>query len=158
MTLYPLDFASLHKVPILFLCEDNNLAVHSHKKERQSFSLEKLVGSYGIPFHEIEEGYDFVKVHKLSKIAIDELRNTKKPVFLKIKTARYKEHVGPGEDFSAGYRDESDINKWKELDPILQDKKLYESFLEKINNEINDAVKFGLESPFPNREDLLSDV
>lgn len=153
-----LNFASLHKVPILFLCEDNNLAVHSHKKERQSFALEKLVGSYGIPFHEIAEGYDFVKVQKLSKIAIDEVRNTKKPVFLKIKTSRYKEHVGPGEDFSAGYREESDINKWKKLDPLLQDKKLYESFLGKINNEIENAVKFGLESPLPDREDLLSDV
>ena len=153
-----LNFASLHKVPVLFLCEDNNLAVHSPKSERQSFTLKKLVCSYSIPFYEIKEGYDFVKVKQQSKIAIDKLRTTKKPVFLKVNTARYKEHVGPGEDFLAGYRNESDINKWKSLDPILNDKELYAIFLEKINKEIMEAVKFGLQSPLPDREDLLSDV
>ena len=153
-----LNFASLHKVPVLFLCEDNNLAVHSPKSERQSFSLKSLIGSYGIPFYEIEEGYDFLKVQQKSKIAIDDVRNSNRPVFLKISTARYKEHVGPGEDFSAGYRNESDINKWKALDPIITDKKLFIEFLEKINNEIEVAIKFGIESPLPDREDLLSDV
>ena len=153
-----LNFASLHKVPVLFLCEDNNLAVHTPKSERQSFILKKLVSSYSIPFYEIKEGYDFDKVKQQSKIAIDKLRTTKKPVFLKINTARYKEHVGPGEDFLAGYRNESDINKWKSLDPILNDKELYAIFLEKINKEITEAVKFGLQSPLPDRKDLLSDV
>ena len=153
-----LNFASLYKVPVLFLCEDNNLAVHSPKSERQSFSLKSLVDSYGIPFYDIEEGYDFLKVQQKSKIAIDEVRNSNRPVFLKIGTARYKEHVGPGEDFSAGYRNESDINKWKALDPIITDKKLFIEFLEKINNEIEVAIKFGIESPLPDREDLLSDV
>ena len=153
-----LNFASLSKVPVLFLCEDNNLAVHSPKSERQSFSLKSLVQSYNIPFYEIKEGYDFLEVHQQSKIAIDEVRYNKKPVFLKINTARYKEHVGPGEDFSAGYRNQSDINKWKTLDPIIVNKEIYSSFLAKINNEIEGAVKFGIVSPLPDREDLLSDV
>ena len=153
-----LNFASLYKVPVLFLCEDNNLAVHSPKYERQSFSLKSLVGSYGMPFYEIEQGYDFIKVQQQSKIAIDDVRHSKGPVFLKVKTARYKEHVGTGEDFSAGYRNESDINKWKTLDPLINNKEVYEDFLQKINKEIEDSVKFGIESPLPDREDLLSDV
>ena len=152
------NFASLYKVPVLFLCEDNNLAVHSPKTERQSFSLESLVDSYDIPFYEIEEGYDFLKVQQQSKIAIDQVRNSKRPVFLKINTARYKEHVGPGEDFHSGYRDESEINKWKSLDPLINNKEFYSEFLEKINKEIEEAVKFGLDSQLPNKEDLLSDV
>ena len=153
-----LNFASLYKVPVLFLCEDNNLAVHSPKSERQSFSLKSLVGSYDIPFYAIEEGYDFLKVQQESKIAIDHVRDSNRPVFLKINTARYKEHVGPGEDFHAGYRNESDIEKWKALDPIITDKKIFTEFLGKINAEIEVAVKFGTESPLPDREDLLSDV
>ena len=153
-----LNFASLNKVRILFLCEDNNLAVHSPKSERQSFSLESLVASYGIPFYEIEEGYDFLKVQQKSKIAIDDVRNSNRPVFLKINTARYKEHVGPGEDFSAGYRNESEMNKWKKLDPLMTNKELYSEFLGKINKEIEDAVKFGIDSPLPDKKELLSDV
>ena len=153
-----LNFASLYKVPVLFLCEDNNLAVHSPKFERQSFSIEPLVRSYNIPFYEISEGYDFLKVQQKSKVAIDLVRETNGPVFLKIDTARYKEHVGPGEDFYAGYRKESDINKWKALDPIINNKNLFNEFLEKINSEINAALKFGMDSPLPDRGDLLSDV
>ena len=153
-----LNFASLYKVPVLFLCEDNNLAVHSFKSERQSFSLETLVSSYEIPFYEIEEGYDFLKVQQKSKIAIDEVRNSNRPVFLKINTTRYKEHVGPGEDFSAGYRNKSDVDKWKALDPIINDNNLFAEFKEKIDNEIDVAIKFGTESPLPDRKDLLSDV
>ena len=152
------NFASLYKVPVLFLCEDNNLAVHSPKSERQSFCLESLVDSYGIPFYEIEEGYDFLKVQQKSKIAIDQVRNSNRPVFLKINTARYKEHVGPGEDFKSGYRDESEINKWKSLDPLINNKEFYSQYLEEINKEIEEAVKFGLESQLPNKEDLFSDV
>ena len=153
-----LNFASLYKVPVLFLCEDNNLAVHSPKFERQSFCLKTLISSYDIPFYEIEEGYDFLEVQKKSKVAIEQVRNSNRPVFLKINTSRYKEHVGPGEDFSAGYRNESDINKWKKLDPIINDKEMYNNFLNKISIEIENAVNFGIEAPLPNKEDLFSDV
>mgnify|MGYP001353917671 CR=1 FL=1 len=153
-----MNFASLYELPVLFLCEDNNLAVHSPKSERQSFSLKSLVDSFGISFYEIKDGYDFLQVQEKSKIVIDYLRETKKPVFLKINTARYKEHVGPGEDFSAGYRNEADINKWKKLDPLINDKELYNEFFEKIKSEIDEAVKFGIESPLPSKEDLFTDV
>lgn len=152
------NFAALYKVPVLFLCEDNNLAVHSPKHERQSFALKSLIASYNIPFFEIEEGYDFIKVQQQSKVAIEEVRNSKGPVFLKINTARYKEHVGPGEDFIAGYRNKSDIDYWKSLDPLVTDKETYKNFYSKIKDEIANAVKYGMDSAFPDKEDLLSDV
>lgn len=153
-----LNFASLYKTPILFLCEDNNLAVHSPKYERQAFDLKTIVSSYNIPFYEIDNGYNFLKVQEQSKIAIDQVRTSRKPVFLKIKTARYKEHVGPNEDFIFGYRDIKKIEKWKDLDPLIYDKKLYAEFFNEINTEIEDAVKFGLNAPFPDMNDLISDV
>lgn len=48
-----MNFASLHKLPVLFLCEDNGLAVHTDKQSRQSFILEKLVFAYGVPYFRI---------------------------------------------------------------------------------------------------------
>ena len=128
------------------------------KRARKVFSLKSLVNSYNIPFYEIDEGYDFIKVQEESKIIIDKLRKSNTPVFLKINTARYKEHVGPGEDFSAGYRNESELGNWKKLDPLITDKKLYDKFFIKIKDEIDEAVHFGMNSPLPDREDLLSDV
>jgi pyruvate dehydrogenase E1 component alpha subunit len=153
-----LNFASLYKVPVLFLCEDNNLAVHSPKSERQSFSIESLVKSYDIPFFEINQGYDFTEVKNQSLKAINIVRNKQSPVFLKVNTMRYKEHVGPGEDFFAGYRSEADVDLWKANDPLIRNKELYDEMSKLINIEIEEAIKFGFNSPFPTKEDLLSDV
>lgn len=153
-----LNFASLYKTPVLFLCEDNGLAVHSPKSERQSFSINKLVDSYEMPYYEITDGHDFMSVQEKSKKIIDFVRSSQTPSFLKINTSRYKEHVGPGEDFSSGYRNENEINKWKEKDALINDKESYGEFIDQINNEINQAVQFGIDSPFPDKEDLLSDV
>ena len=153
-----LNFASLYKIPILFLCEDNGLAVHSTKLERQSFAINKLVDSYGIPYQEIRNGYDFVAVQEESKKIIDFVRESQSPYFLKINTSRYKEHVGPGEDFYAGYRDEKEIDKWKKKDPLIHDLVSYDEFVGIINKEISLAVQFGIDSPLPDKEDLLSDV
>lgn len=153
-----LNFASLYKTPVLFLCEDNGLAVHSPKSERQSFSIDKLVSSYDIPYYEIQDGHDFMSVQDKSKEVIDFVRETQTPAFLKINTARYMEHVGPGEDFFAGYRSEDEINQWKNQDPLINDKESYDEFINQINIEIDEAVQFGIDSPLPDMEDLLSDV
>ena len=152
-----LNFAALHQVPVLFLCEDNGLAVHTPLSDRQAFNLEKLVGTFGIQYFDIAEGYDPQKVSDLSKEPIDMVREKQIPVFLRIQTARYKEHVGPGEDFGAGYRSEEDINKWKALDPLINNPTL-EKFKEEISAEINEALDFAYKSAAPTREELLTDV
>ena len=134
------------------------MRLHSPTSERQSFSLEQLVKSYGIPYFEIENGYDLLAVKYESLEAIRLVREERIPVFLKIKTARYKEHVGPGEDFHAGYRSEELMDSWKALDPLTTDHELLREFSEEITNEIEEAVEFGMASPLPTKEDLVSDV
>jgi TPP-dependent pyruvate/acetoin dehydrogenase alpha subunit len=152
-----LNFAALHQVPVLFLCEDNGLAVHTPKTDRQAFDLEKLVSTFGIEFFNIEEGYDPNKVAELSKVPIELVRQAQIPVFLRVRTARYKEHVGPGEDFNAGYRSEAEINRWKALDPLINNSEL-EKYRNEITSEINEALDFAYKSQVPTREDLLTDV
>jgi TPP-dependent pyruvate/acetoin dehydrogenase alpha subunit len=100
-----LNLASLWSVPVLFVCEDNQLAVHAFKEERQTFELSSLVSSYGIPFlgdiasnnpEEIESLIiDFQTAHGFSG-----------PLFVQIKTFRLSEHVGVGFDWGEGYRNE----------------------------------------------------
>lgn len=153
-----LNFASLHQVPVLFLCEDNGLAVHTSTDTRQSFSLEILLESFHIPYFELDEGYDPEKVQKIAKQAIDRVRHERIPVFLRIRTARYREHVGPGEDFQAGYRSEELINIWKSKDPLLKVSNEIEDFRIKIASEIEEALRFAYESPLPTINDLLTDV
>jgi len=153
-----LNFAKLYNVPILFLCEDNELAVHSPTSERQAFSIEKLISSYDIKYKSIEEGYDPEIVSIESSEIIDYVRENRSPAFLRIKTARYKEHVGPGEDFNAGYRKEEEMNLWKQKDPIILEEEKLLIHRKQILNEINDALSYAYNSPFPTKEDLLTDV
>ena len=153
-----LNFSSLHKVPVLFLCQDNGLAVHSGLSERQSFSLSKLLESFDIPFYDLDDGSDVYKTASFSKQAIDYVRNEQSPAFLRIQTARYREHVGPGEDFSAGYRSEDVINAWKDKDPLLGDNPTLNLYRARIQNEIDDALTFAYQSPQPSKIDLLKDV
>jgi len=153
-----LNFASLHQVPILFLCEDNGLAVHTSINVRQAFNLEKLLESFHIPYFELEEGYDPDKVQEAAKQAIDIVRNEQVPVFLKIKTVRYREHVGPGEDFQAGYRSEELINTWKAKDPLLKVTDEIDNYRNQITVEIEAALRFAYASPLPTISELLTDV
>jgi TPP-dependent pyruvate/acetoin dehydrogenase alpha subunit len=153
-----LNFASLHKVPILFLCEDNGLAVHTDSATRQSFNIESLVLAYGIPYFQLNEGYDPQAVSSAASKAISFVRNNQSPLFLSIKTCRYREHVGPGEDFYGGYRQEYEMADWKARDPLINRAGELFKYKEKIYFEINEALAFAMNSPFPSEEDLLTDV
>jgi TPP-dependent pyruvate/acetoin dehydrogenase alpha subunit len=153
-----LNFAALHQLPVLFLCEDNGLAVHTSRSDRQSFDLEKLVGAFDIPFITIDDGFDPAEVASISKQVIDKIRNNSTPMFLRIKTVRYKEHVGPGEDFNAGYRSEVLVNNWKAKDPLFEDSEKFAEYRLRITNEINEALDFAYASPVSKAEDLLTDV
>jgi TPP-dependent pyruvate/acetoin dehydrogenase alpha subunit len=152
-----LNFASLYKLPVLFLCEDNGLAVHTHQKDRQSFNIQQLVNSFGIKFQQILEGYDPTIVMNESKAVIDFVKKNQTPAFLSVKTMRYKEHVGPGEDIHVGYRSEIEMDNWKLKDPLISNQALDEMAI-KIKLEIEVALSFAYNSPFPTEADLLTDV
>ena len=153
-----LNFASIHNLPVLFLCENNGLAVHASLGERQAFSLGAHAEAYGIKSAVFEEGFDFVKLSDICKNTLVQIKNTQRPMLLEIKTCRYKEHVGPGEDLDAGYRDLATIRAWKDKDPLEYNTELIARFTPKINREIESAVMFAESSPFPTIEDLLTDV
>lgn len=140
------------------MCEDNGLAVHTDLNTRQSFDVCSLVNSFGIPVFDIEEGYDPYIVASKSESVIQDVRMTGRPAFVRIHTRRYKEHVGPGEDFDAGYRSKADIDTWKKKDPLMSNSAGLLEYAQLIHTEIADALEFALNSPLPTSGDLLTDV
>jgi pyruvate dehydrogenase E1 component alpha subunit len=152
-----LNFAALTKAPVLFLCEDNGLAVHSHRHVRQSYSLAEHAATFGIQSRRLDEGWDLLAVRQATLEAAEKVR-AGQPFLLEIATARYKEHVGVGEDFHFGYRAQAEIDAWKKRDPLIQDAALVEELTPEIKREIEKAVAFAESSPAPGRAELLTDV
>ena len=152
-----INFASLHKVPIIFVVEDNGLAVHTSIEERQAFDLVTHANSYDIKTFVLDKTHDHEVVAKFMDDVYSYAKRQGKPAWVKLKTFRYKEHVGVNEDFTAGYRNKSDFEAWYSQDPIV-DYKLSYDLEALLMAEIDDAVKFGLDSDFPVLQDLYKDV
>ena len=152
-----LNFAALMKVPVLFLCEDNGLAVHSHRPARQTYRLVEHAQSYGIAGRRLEEGWDMLAVRQATLEAAARVR-AGEPYLLEIVTSRYKEHVGVGDDFHFNYRTKDGVDAWKSRDPLVVDTRLVEALRAELEGEIDAAVAFAEASPAPGRAELLTDV
>jgi len=153
-----LNFASLKKLPLLFVIENNGLAIHSHIGTRQAFDLGKLAGAYNIPYLNSDDGFDMKSVALKTREAAARIRKTSTPMLFEIRTCRYKQHVGVSEDFDKGYRSRSEFNEWYARDPLVHNKKLVNKYRSAIEKEINDAVDYAEKARFPERGELLKDV
>lgn len=153
-----LNFASLHRLPVLFVCENNGLAVHSKLSARQAYVITSHAQAYGLQASRISSGYDFMRVQEVCVDAVAQIRRDARPHFIEIETYRWKEHVGPGDDHDAGYRSRKDLATWQSMDPLVRDTELAERFRPVIVQEIEDAVAYAETSPWPTSEHLLADV
>ncbi len=145
-------------MPVLFLCEDNGLAVHSRPAARQAYRIPEHAAAYGVPVTIVAEGWDPLVVHEALSRVVVEVRERRTPQFAHVRTFRYREHVGPGEDWTGGYRSREELERWQARDPLIQDHALISRFEPAILAEIGDAVAFAERSPGPDETQLLADV
>jgi pyruvate dehydrogenase E1 component alpha subunit len=153
-----LNFASLHSLPVIFVCENNGWASYSHFKTRQSYNICDHALAYRVPATHIAEGYDFNKVCDIFSEIVTQVRQKRSPAFVEITTFRYMEHVGTGNDYANNIRDHAELTKWQSKDPLINDKTRIAACRAKIGREIDEAVAFAEKSPWPGRDQLLSDV
>ena len=153
-----LNFASLHQLPVILLCENNGLAIHAHLEDRQAYRIAEHAASYRMPVTVAGDGYDFVKLAEMFDGIVAAVRGGGGPHFVEVETYRSREHVGPGEDFDDGYRSRDGLAAWEAKDPLVQDKALADVLRAEIEAEIDDAVAFAEASPWPGPDQLLEDV
>jgi pyruvate dehydrogenase E1 component alpha subunit len=159
-----LNFAALHRLPMLFVCENNAYAIHSPLKKRWATTqLCERVRTFGITAISIA-GSDVLEIRQRASEAIAGLRMSETgPAFLECHTYRWREHVGPNEDYLAGYRSVVELQMWKEKDQVeaigvrLLPAERAEIDME-IDTEIAAAVDFAESSPFPRPEEVLTHV
>jgi TPP-dependent pyruvate/acetoin dehydrogenase alpha subunit len=159
-----LNFAALKKLPVLFVCENNRYAIHSHQRNRQvNDRMIERVRTFGIPAERIE-GNDVFRILDQTKRAVQDMRSGAcGPVFLECMTYRWREHVGPAEDYQLGYRDRAEAEEWMRSDQVevlgaMLSYDAQQKIDAEIESEIYDALAFAEASPFPDPAELLTDL
>ncbi len=159
-----LNFAALKSLPIVFICENNSYAIHTHQLRRQKLAnICERARAYGMPAEQIPDN-DVVRIYERVSAAVEKMRSGKAgPVFFECLTYRLKEHVGPNDDFHLGYRSREEAERWIENDPIRRlakaiDAAQRQKIESEVEAEIRDAFAFAEESPFPESAELYTDV
>ena len=160
-----LNLASLWKLPVLFLCENNQYGMSmASNKAVAGESIASRGNSYGIKSIQID-GNDVEEVYKTVKQFKNEILETKTPRFIEAVTYRYRGHSKSDRNL---YRTSDEINYWKEeKDPIkrfigkLQEEGLTSDELKKLDedviNLIRVSVKKALDSPLSPETNLEED-
>ncbi len=124
-----MNFAGVHKLPVLFVCENNRFA-YSTPLEKQ-MAIENVADrarAYGFPGH-VVSGNDLLAVVALSERLVDRMRKGSGPELIECKTYRYRGH---SEHDPALYRDKNELIEWEARDPLPQ----YEFYLEKRGHDL----------------------
>ncbi|OGQ35666.1 MAG: hypothetical protein A3F16_00535 [Deltaproteobacteria bacterium RIFCSPHIGHO2_12_FULL_43_9] len=160
-----LNFAALKQVPVIFVLENNNYAVHSCVKERHKVTeLYKFGEGLGIKGIRTD-GFDVANVYANMREAVQTVRGGGSPMVLEFMTHRWAEHVGPGADHNEKYRDRALLNLAIERDSIQMAKNTMkrglgfsdDDFLRienELKAEIDEAVGFAEKSPIPDKKEL----
>ncbi len=152
-----LNFAGVHKLPIVYICQ-NNLWAESVPLRLQTalIDLSDRAKAYGFPGITVD-GNDVLAVYDAASKAIVRARSGEGPTLIECKTYRW---YGHSEIDPAKYRSKEELEAWKKKDPIprfekyLAYRKLFTDELKKqlaaeITTEINEAVEFAEQSPYP---------
>ncbi len=160
-----LNIACIKRLPIIFVCEDNGLAVHTSTSIRRGYnSVTDVVSKFNCFVLE-SDSTDTKTIYDLGSQALEYSHES--PVFMNLKYYRYLEHVGINEDFDAGYRPKEEFRKWYDKDPIkIQRQKLLDLIgkykVEEIEKEIDDKISQSIfrakNAQLSNYKDAYKDV
>jgi TPP-dependent pyruvate/acetoin dehydrogenase alpha subunit len=163
-----LNFAALHSLRVLFVCENNLYSVYSPLEVRQPAdrSIIGLAVAHGVPaLHADGNDLDFAR--DATGEALRQMAERPKPQLLLLDTYRWREHCGPNFDNDLGYRTEEEFAAWKQRDPvhIFSQRLVGEGMLpdglewsigRKIAAEIQEAFEAAEAAPFPQAESLFA--
>lgn len=159
-----LNFAALKSLPIVFVCENNRYAIHTHQLQRQKLdNICERARVHGMAAEQIPNNDVMGIFQRMSETAGKLRAGAPGPFFFECLTYRLKEHVGPNDDYQLGYRTREEAEPWIRSDPIRQigaclDPAERRRIEMEIEAEIKDAFACAERSPFPDAAELYTDV
>ncbi|MGC8940224.1 MAG: thiamine pyrophosphate-dependent dehydrogenase E1 component subunit alpha, partial [Candidatus Bathyarchaeia archaeon] len=161
-----INIAAVWRLPVIFVCENNLYAMGTRQSRVMLIeNIADRAAAYGIS-GVVVDGNDVLAVYEATRRAVERARRGMGPTLIECKTYRHKGHsrVDP-----ARYRPKEEVEEWLAKDPIkrfkerlLQGAVLTAEEIKKIEvditAEIEEAVRFAMESPYPAPEEALEDV
>jgi TPP-dependent pyruvate/acetoin dehydrogenase alpha subunit len=155
-----LNWAAIHALPVLFVCEDNRWSATTPTDAMTAGEgALARAAAIGVPGEQVD-GNDVFAVDSSTKKLVEKIRAGKGPQFLHAVTYRFKGHVSVD---AAGYRDQDQVKRALESDPLLlAAKKLDEAETRKIQGEaeaeVRAALKAAAAAPLPAAEEAYRDI
>lgn len=160
------NMAMLWKIPVIFVIENNGYAMGTSVKRTSNVTdLYRLGESYDMPSFAVD-GMSVEDVHRAVSTASERARKGDGPTLLEFRTYRYKGHSMSD---PAKYRTKEEVEEYKGRDPVevvkrtIQEKKLatekeMEAIDQRVNQQVEESVKFAEESNFPDPSQAFTDI
>ncbi|MFP3368622.1 MULTISPECIES: thiamine pyrophosphate-dependent dehydrogenase E1 component subunit alpha [unclassified Pseudomonas] len=161
-----LNMASVWKLPVIFVCQNNGYAEHTKYAYGTSVAnIAQRAAAYSMPGITVD-GNDPVATYRAAREAVDRARDGQGPSLIEAKTFRFHGHVFGDAD---GYMDKGEKDAWMAKDPVpllrswliatgLASEDYLASMEADIEREIDEAVEFTLNSPYPDLAELQRDI
>jgi TPP-dependent pyruvate/acetoin dehydrogenase alpha subunit len=161
-----INLASVLRLPVVYVCTNNAYALTTRQSESMNIQdIADRAAGYGIP-GVVVDGNDVIAVYEAVGEAVDRARKGEGPSLIEGKTMRMRKHA---EHFVETKRPPGELEEWKKKDPLdrfttklLQDKILTGREIEEkkvqFMKEIDEAVQFAKDAPYPDPKEVTSDV
>ncbi len=163
-----MNMASLWKVPVIYVCEDNLYNEYTPRTETTAGSMQARAEAFGIPAIEVD-GQDVRAVYAAAIAAVDRARRGAGPTFLICHTYRFRGHH-VGDINRSYYRTKDEEQQWTaQRDPLkllaqwltstkMADAGFFERTEQDLRAEVAAGLEFALNSPYPDRIEVDQDV
>jgi len=161
-----LNLAAIWKLPVVFVIEDNKWAISVPKSKSTAVvrNSDRAV-SYGIPGVFIPDN-DLFALFEAAKEAVERARRDEGPTLIEIETYRFYGHFEGDPEI---YRPKEEVEELRKKDPIIRvrDELMRRGWLSekedaeiqaRARSEVDEAIKFALDSPYPEPSEALEDV
>ena len=165
-----MNMASIWKLPVIFLCENNQYAVTTSFRDTVAVeNISDRAVAYNMP-GVLVDGQDVMAMHEATVVAVQRARAGEGPSLIEAKTYRYEDHSeGLNRILREPYRTEEEVEQWKKRDPIslhstwlkeqgVATEEEIDSVWSEVSQAIDDALEFARNSPYPEADDLFTDM
>ena len=162
-----LNFASVHRLPVIFLCENNGWAISVPREKQMAVpNVAERASAYNLPGRAVD-GTDPLAVYATAAEAVNRARSGGGPTLIDARVARLTPHSSDDDD--RRYRATEELEQARRLDPLprfrqlllsrgILDEDADKALRERVTALVDDAVSFAEASPEPDPETLLRHV